>query len=90
MNQLINNQSMNKSLNKWNEWIDTNKNEWMNDYFMLLAFLSESNLCHITTSSSQANNYAKLKSNFFVADACLWESGLKVFEIAKKQLSDGL
>ena len=35
MNQLINNQSMNKSLNKWNEWIDTNKNEWMNEWMTI-------------------------------------------------------
>ena len=62
----------------------------MNDYFMLLAFCQSLIYVILPHSSSQANNYAKLKSNFFVADACLWESGLKVFEIAKKQLSDGL
>lgn len=65
-------------------------NEWMNVYFILLAICQSLIYVILQHSSIQANNYAKFKSNFFGADACLWESWLKVFEIAKKQLSDGL
>ena len=62
----------------------------MSDYFILLAICQSLIYVILQHSSIQANNHAKFESNFFDADACLWESWLKVFEIAKKQLSDGL